>query len=247
MLCRLCQTEQRLIKAHIIPEGFFRSIGDPSETLEIYTNKPGTYPKRAPIGVYDKSILCRACDNVFSSWEKHAQDVLLRDFSDETAMYRGREKIGWTINTFNYRLLKLFFVSVLWRASVSTHVFHQRISTGPFEGNLRAMILAAEPGDPETFAVTLARFDEPAYTAMLDPHPQRFDGIRYCQFYLAGFVVYVKVDRRPSPDSLATFILRPDVPITVLLRSARDGKDAAVMRDLARSAWRRKLCNREDR
>src|SRR2546429_4214845 len=100
MTCRLCQTEQRLIKAHIIPAGFFRSLGDASETLEIHTNKPGVRPKRAPIGVYDKSILCRPCDNVFSPWEKHAQDVLLRDFSDETAIYHGPAKLGWIIDTF---------------------------------------------------------------------------------------------------------------------------------------------------
>jgi hypothetical protein len=82
----LCQTEKPLIKAHVIPEGFFRCVGHPSEILELHTNTPGTYPKRAPIGVYDKLILCRACDNVFSPWEQHAQDVLLRNFSEEAAI-----------------------------------------------------------------------------------------------------------------------------------------------------------------
>ena len=75
---------------------------------------------------------------------------------------------------------------------------------------------------------------------MLDPHPDRYDGANYFRFYLAGFVAYFKVDRRPPQDALADFILGPDAPFTVLLRSAREGKDGAVMRDLARSAWRRK-------
>jgi len=236
----LCQTEQPLIKAHVIPAGFFRSIEDPSETLELHTNTPGTYPKRAPIGVYDKSILCRACDNVFSPWEKHAQDVLLRNFSEEAATYHGHEKVAWVIDKFDYSQLKLFFVSLLWRASISTHAFYRRISTGPFESELRTMILAGAPGAPNTFAVSLARFEEPAYSAMLDPHRERYDGVNYCRFYLAGFVTYIKVDHRPPPDWLAPFSLSPEAPITVLRRDARTGKDAVVMRDLARSAWRQK-------
>jgi len=236
----LCQTEQPLIKAHVIPAGFFRSIEDPSETLELHTNTPGTYPKRAPIGVYDKSILCRACDNVFSPWEKHAQDVLLRDFAEEAAIYHGHEKAAWVIDKFDYSRLKLFFVSLLWRASISTQPFYRRISTGPFESELRAMILAGAPGAPETFAVSLARFEEPAYSAMLDPHRERYDGVNYCRFYLAGFVIYIKVDQRPPPEVFAAFTLGPKAPITVLRRDPHTGKDAVVMRDLARSAWRQK-------
>lgn len=237
-MCRFCETEQHLIGAHIVPEGFFRVLRDGSTVPELHTNTPGAHPKRAPIGVYDKSILCGPCDNRFALWDKHAQDVLLRDFSDETAIHNGPEKIGWTISEFDYRLLKLFFLSLLWRASVSTHAFYRRVSAGPFEQDLREMIAKTEPGAPDTFAVTLARFAEPAYTGMLDPHPDRYNGVNYVRFYLAGFVAYIKVDRRPPPDPLSDFIVRDDGPITVLLRSAKDSKDAAVMRDIALSAWR---------
>jgi hypothetical protein len=104
------------------------------------------------------------------------------------------------------------------------------------------MILAVAPGAPETFAVTLARFEELAYSAMLDPHRERYDGVNYCRFYLAGFVAYIKLDRRPPPEWLASFILRPDAPITVLRRDAREGKDAVVMRNLANSAWQLTCC-----
>jgi hypothetical protein len=91
-------------------------------------------------------------------------------------------------------------------------------------------------------AVILARFDALGYTAMLDPHPDRYDGVNYVRFYLAGVVAYIKVDRRSPQDPLIDFVLRPDVPVTVLLRSAREGKDGAVMRTRALSvetkAWR---------
>jgi hypothetical protein len=208
MVCRWCNTEQRLIRAHIIPEGFFRAVGQGPQPLEVLSNTPGARPKRAPIGVYDTNILCGPCDNIFSPWEQHAQEVLLRDFSDEAAVYHEGRKIAWTINKFDYRILKLFFMSLAWRASVSTHDFYQRVSVGPFEEDLHSMIAAAEPGTSEKFAVILARFDEPAYTAMLDPHPDRYDGINYLRFYLAGFVAYIKVDQRPPQDLLTDFIIQ---------------------------------------
>ncbi|MEW6245232.1 MAG: hypothetical protein AB1555_00805 [Nitrospirota bacterium] len=225
-----------MIKAHIIPAGFFRSIGHRSEALQIYTNKHGARPKRVPVGVYDKSILCRPCDNMYSPWDKHAQEVLLRDSLHHEAIYDGRAVVGWRIRTFEYPQMKLFFLSLLWRASVSKQDFYRRVATGPFEEELRTMIAAQDPGEPTRFAVVLAKFDAPGYTAMLDPHPDRYDGVNYVRFYLAGFVAYIKVDRRPPTEPLASFILQPDTPITVVRRCAWKGKDGVVMRELARSS-----------
>lgn len=58
MLCRFCNSERPLIKAHVVPEGFSRVLRDGSAVPELLTNKRGAYPKRSPTGVYDKSILC---------------------------------------------------------------------------------------------------------------------------------------------------------------------------------------------
>jgi hypothetical protein len=202
----------------------------------LLTNRRGTYPKKSPVGVYDKSILCKPCDNTFSPWDKHAQDVLIREFSDASTVRDEGRTIAWTIPRFDYGRLKLFFLSLLWRASISTHPFYERVVIGPFEQHLLAMLKAEDPGPPEAFAVTLAHFDDPTYTAMLDPHPERWFGVNYVRFYLAGFVAHIKVDRRPSPDLLSAFVIRDGVPIVVVRRDAHKGKDAMVMRDIARKA-----------
>src|SRR5205085_1866871 len=120
----------------------------------------------APVGVYDKTILCRECDNLFSPWDNHVQEVLLHDFGEAATLYHGQTIAGWRIDKFDYRALKLFFISLLWRASVSTHEFYRRVSVGPFEDELRQMMAGKDPGPAETFAVTLAKFDDPALTGM---------------------------------------------------------------------------------
>jgi len=98
------------------------------------------------------------------------------------------------------------------------------------------MLAAEDPGSPDLFATTLARFDHHAYRAMLDPHPERFSGVNYVRFYLAGFVAHIKVDRRMPPAPLDDFILRDAKPLIVVRRDNRVSKDAAVMRDIARQA-----------
>jgi len=240
MVCGLCGNERPLIKAHIIPEGFFRVFREGACPPELHTNRRGAYPKRAPIGVYDKTILCASCDNSFSPWDNHAQKVLLHEFSDANAIRAGSATVGWQIEVFDYHALKLFFISLLWRASISNHEFYRRVSVGAFEDELRHMITNQEPGDAEAFAVTLARFDNPAVTGMLDPHLERYEGINYCRFYLAGFVAYVKVDHRAPPEFLRDFVLRDGAPIVVLARSASGSKDTVVMRDIAQAALKAK-------
>jgi hypothetical protein len=130
----------------------------------------------------------------------------------------------------------LFFISLLWRASVSTHKFYQRISAGPFEQKLKEMILGEDPGPPLLFAVTLAKFSDPAVTGVLDPHRDKFEGINYCRFYLTGFVAYIKVDRRSVPDFMKDLYLRPDTPIPVILRDFHHSKDGVVMKDILRKS-----------
>lgn len=199
MNCRLCDKERPLIKAHIIPEGFFRVLRDETEVPHLLTNKPGAYPKKAPIGVYDKSILCKDCDQIFAPWDDHAQQVMLHEFSNALPIEVGQTRFGWRIDRFDYSQLKLFFISLLWRASVSMHDFYRKVSLGRFEDELKDIIRKKEPGPADAFAVTLAKFDHPDLTCMLDPHTERFHGINYCRFYLAGFTAHIKVDHRPSP------------------------------------------------
>lgn len=224
-LCKLCLQNKKLIKAHIIPEGFFRPLRSGNLAPEIHTNTPGSYPKRTQVGAYDSSILCSECDQKMAPWDGCAQEVLIHRFS-----------VARRIENFDYRRLKLFFVSLLWRASVSRLPFYKRISLGPFEDRLRTMILAGEPGGSEDFAVILARFEDPEITAILDPHPEKFESISFCRFYLTGFVAYIKVDQRPAPSLLADFRLRENAPLIVLARSLQNSSDGQVMRNIAKSA-----------
>lgn len=235
-LCRLCLQEKKLIKAHIIPEGFIRPLRVGSLAPEMHSNSPGSYPKRMPVGPYDPSILCGDCDRKMGLWDRYAQKLLLNRFSEASVLQLGQQKVGWRIEHFDYPRLKLFFVSLLWRASISQHTFYKRISVGPFEDRLRTMILNGEPGSSQDFAVILARFGDSDITAMLAPYREKFEGVSFIGFYLTGFLVYIKVDQRPTPSVFVDYRMRKSGPLIVLSPNLHNSPHGFAMRELGESA-----------
>jgi hypothetical protein len=67
----------------------------------------------------------------------------------------------YLLTDLDYRSFKLFHLSVLWRASVSTRDEFRLVNLGPYEEKLRTRLLASDPGDPEDFAIMA--------TALVDP------------------------------------------------------------------------------
>lgn len=132
--CRLCLEKRKLIKAHIIPEGFIRPLRSEGLAPEMHSNSPGSYPKRMPVGIYDPLILCGDCDRKMGQWDDYAQELLLKRFSEASVIQLNQQTVYWRVEHYHHLKLKLFFVSLLWRASVSQQSFFKRISLGPFEG-----------------------------------------------------------------------------------------------------------------
>ena len=94
------------------------------------TNKEGEQKKRLPIVVYDKTIVCKNCENIWAEWDNYAQQLLVATPLNGQPYYIGSKQICYVVHDYDYRKLKLFFISVLWR-----HPFLARIS---FQGFLLA-------------------------------------------------------------------------------------------------------------
>ena len=99
MRCRLCGEDKKLIKAHIIPQCLHMLIQEPypAECMIQISKKPGTYPKRTPVGEYDDSILCADCDNhIFGNWDEYAGKLLLQKIDMNTT-----QKF-WIVQEYDY-------------------------------------------------------------------------------------------------------------------------------------------------
>jgi hypothetical protein len=131
---------------------------EPREPLMIVPSAPGIHPRRSPCGVYDRALVCELCEAQFSPWDDYANRLLRKPAGEHDYTYVDGEPRIYTIPTYDYTNLKLFFVSLLWRASESDQSFCEHLNVGPTHtARLRQMILNGEPGEPEEYSVLLAR------------------------------------------------------------------------------------------
>lgn len=242
MVCKFCLKNKKLIKCHIIPTSFWQDNLDPY--AEILSSNPESYPKKSQTGIYDTNLVCEDCERLFSPFDDYAYRLLLADIPSEKVFIYDEKISTYVIENYDYNRLKLFFISLLWRASSSNLPFFRSIKAKPFEGRLKEMIMKKDAGSEDDFSIALRRFKERSYsTAMLNPHKTRLDGINFVIFYLGGFKVFIKVDKRRAPDDIRNVILKPNKPLCIFLTDIRVTKEFKVMKKISeqhRSKFERK-------
>jgi hypothetical protein len=232
MICKYCGENRKLVKAHIIPAAFFRRQRRGKDSPRIFVEKRSEHPKRVPAGIYDGRILCERCGPQFGDWDNYAVEILREPPDNASPIMHGNRLVGYEINDYNYGLLKLFFVSMLWRASVSVHPFYERISLGPYETEAKRLLERRDPGPLTAFSVTLARFDHALGGTIFDPHTDRFGGVNYCRFYLGGYVAYIKTDKRKTPEPHLYFSIKPDKPLRIIGRNLENSYEMRLIKEI---------------
>jgi hypothetical protein len=175
----------------------------------------------------------------------YAQEVLRDDLVGARVQRVDDLVVGHEIDDWRYDLLKLFFVSLLWRASVSTHPMFHRISLGPLEEVARGMLRRGDPGSSQSFAVALSKFDARDGRAILDPHVERIDGIKYARFYLGLYVAWIKIDSRAGAAWLEHFVLVPGQPLKIIDRGGlTEGRELSVLQRLVAKSQNRRYVGR---
>lgn len=233
MICLGCGEEKKLIKAHIIPEAFFTGLNAFGQSAQLVWGG-WEYTKRHPKGIYDKNILCFDCEQNFQEVDHYAQQKLLA--SDLRKLYNDGKTIAYVIPTVDYALIKLFFISVLWRASISNHQFYSKVNLGVYQDFAKKCIWEKNPGPPEDFSFLLSKFtDDQHGVAMLNPHRHRFFQVNYYSFYMYGFVVDIKVDRRNSPEILIPFVMQKNQDLVVVARDFSKSKEFNIIKSIIKN------------
>ncbi|HAT3858317.1 hypothetical protein ACKOUJ_07545 [Legionella pneumophila] len=198
MICQLCFQNKKLVRSHVIPESFYKNAYPNADGILVSQND---HSKRLPIGIYDK-ILCQECENKFSVWDGYGNNffnVIIT--SDHSPIQRNGKVIGDRIDEVDYDKLKLFIVSILWRAAVCNNSFFDQISLGPFRDTLRTMILTSDAGSEDDFSIIVRRFHFKNNRVLHPPLKTKIhcdaDSINIYKIYFFNAEVIIKVDRRP--------------------------------------------------
>lgn len=149
--CRLCHSKAKLKDSHVVPEFFYHLCYDEKHRFHLTPSpKTSNAPRIEQQGLRER-LLCGKCETMLSVFEGHAKNVLF-----ETETFRRTFLPSRTVvHGVNYARFKLFLLSMLWRASVSSLETFQCVKLGPHEETLRRMVLEALPGGPFDYPTEL--------------------------------------------------------------------------------------------
>lgn len=228
MICKLCLKEKTLVKSHIIPESFFEVKNREISPALIFDTD--IHPKRRPIGIYDPNILCHECEKVFDIWDDYGFKLLVEKASERKILLTDEEG-GWIecYEEYDYEKIRLFCLSVLWRAGVSDDMFFSHVKLGPYEERLRFLILNI-PVTEDNFTIQFTRysdFDQPVH---MPPNPERYDGVRFYRFFLGRIMFHVKVDSRSTPHPFDKLIIQKDEPLYIMTHEFKTSSHAEIVK-----------------
>lgn len=220
--CKFCHNEfPKLVNAHVIPRSFFkvtRGAGKHALLLEIDEKKLDRKTKQA--GVSDNTMLCEGCERFFGSWDKHGFEAVVdmlnlkREFHDHTGA-----PIAYIATKAEYSMFKLFVLSVIWRASVSSIGFYDWINLGAHERHIQQMLARNDPGTEFDYPITCYhQTGHPYASTMLKSYQQRIHAVNYLRLYLPYNLIFlIKVDSRPLPLATSEGIIKSNGPVLFFL------------------------------
>jgi hypothetical protein len=213
--CPFCTLPGKKVKAHIIPRAFFEDISADGSMLK--QRELECYPKKMPVGVYDDGIWCLSCETKYGGWDNYAIDVLRTPLENFLALPSAYE-----LEIDKPEELKLFFISLIWRASTSSQRLFNNVSLGKFADTAKRLLASSSPGSVEDFS-TIISYSGADECLIAEPVKVRHSGVLFYRFYLGRFKVDIKVSSQPTPKSLRSAVIGHN-EILAILRVPRDVK-----------------------
>ena len=140
--CALCHADAELRYSHIIPELIYKPMYDAKHRfMQISLRERHMTHQQKGLREY---LLCQDCENYLSKSENYVRRFLYGG----TGFHVKQEGPFIILSGFNYRAVRIFFLSLLWRMSVSALPVFNAVSLGPHEEQIRQMLIADNPGEP---------------------------------------------------------------------------------------------------
>jgi hypothetical protein len=166
-VCKLTGERGPYVKAHIVPQALTRL----STTGEKYVETElGLRTIRRPTSWYDDALVTQAGEDVLADIDSKGVEELRRlrlvwsgwgadqeQLSAEDGVIYDGERATFRLVRFPQpEMLRLFFISLVWRAAASSRPELRLVNLAPDdEEDLRLRVLAQNPGRPEDYPIHL--------------------------------------------------------------------------------------------
>lgn len=231
-ICRLCLTVKPLRKSHIIPEFLYRPLYDEKHRFDVLPTRPNQPNRPFQKGIYEK-LLCGNCEQQLSIWERYASRLL----NGGVELVSQRIGNSLHLSEIDYLKFRLFQISILWRASISSHRFFQHVQLGHHEELIRKLLLSDRPGHSWQYgclmtAITYkdAENNQVLTDLMTSPEPLKIDGHRMYRFIFGGFVWLYFASNHEPPRQIFPGLLTPEGNVVILIRNVDNLK---FLKDIA--------------
>lgn len=220
MPCALCLQDVELRRSHIIPEFLYETLYDEKHRLQVLSIIPDQGNWHEQKGLRER-LLCDACEQKLSVWERYASLV----FKGGVSLSVRQDGNIVHISGLDYRQFKLFQLSVLWRAGVSSLQFFENVQLGKHAEALRQFLLAGDPGSPERYGCFMfgLKHEAGVFTGLImQPGKVRLSGHIAYRFVFGGFLWAMLVSSHDLGAPLNQCTLSAAGNTAILLRNATD-------------------------
>lgn len=213
-ICKLCGNDRELRNSHIIPEFLYAKLyNNKHQLLGIHgRGKHGSQFLQKGIREY---LFCEKCERHFN---EYCEKPFKKQWIDASPLPDPWDATGIYWIKVDYASFKLFHLSVLFRAGVSSLPTFQEVSLGPHEEKFRKLLLMCDPGEWWQYpifgyAVKHHKTNELIYVVskaeLTRPNSGPFKGLRYYGMMYGGVMwrCCVGSHRNPEFEKLA---LQPD-------------------------------------
>ncbi|MEO5655337.1 MAG: hypothetical protein ABIR00_05065 [Nitrosospira sp.] len=222
--CALCREPQQLKNSHIIPEFLYESLYDDEiHRFHVLSIIPGQGNSFKQKGIGER-LLCEMCEQRLSVWERYTSLALKGGIE----LTHRREGNFLYVSGLDYEKFRLFQLSILWRASVSTLQFFKKVHLGRHEESLRRLLLAKDPGNPSRYGclMTGLKFENENFTQLIMP-PERLkhSGHTAYRFIFGGFEWIFLVSSHDVLPPLSTAVLQQSGEALLRIKDIREMPD----------------------
>jgi hypothetical protein len=232
--CRFCAHRSAAVQAHIIPQSFIREYSEDGQANFILSSHD--FPRTTWTGIYDDALVCLECERGFSEYDDYGYQFFHREQLTPVSGEEGL--IGWEHPGADGAKLKLFALSILWRASASNRREFRDVDLGRWETDVRDMIGSKDPGAVDRFPVVLERFDaSPGEAPTFYPYRTSIGGSPCLKFELAGCAIVTALQGRQLPAGLIEIALAPGRPVYLIDKNYKTSQERERFLRMARATY----------
>jgi len=186
--CHLCLLPKILRKSHIVPEYLYRNLYNDNRHMMGITGKGSKGWAKVQKGLREL-LFCDDCEQLFN--EKYEKPFLTDWLDNNPLSKKLTPEQSYPIKMPSYERFRLFHLSVLFRASVSSDPTYNEVNLGKHEEIIRKMLLNNDSGNNWQYLIIgyAIIHDKTHEIVNLIARPERrsFDGVN-CYSMLYGGV-----------------------------------------------------------